>query len=221
MYFVLKKWFKGLNINSYIQHTYIIHHHTMAYCKVDKCRYAATHTTVAHKCGKCGGYGHGQIECGDLAALKHLSFYFSETVALGDRCAVAWCPNSATHTSEGHVCAFCDCREDAHLKNCPNNIRNGGTAVSVTDDPLSIGFDPRPNAESQNVLPGQYITFYGGMGCAWYARKNRVTEDLEYFFLHSDARGQYGDDSSDIPRLRAFTNAYKLQVVRDDFRVDA
>lgn len=27
----------------------------MAYCKVGNCRYAATHTTVAHKCGKCGG----------------------------------------------------------------------------------------------------------------------------------------------------------------------
>jgi hypothetical protein len=69
------------------------------------------------------------------------------------------------------------------------------------------------------VLPGHYITFYGGMGCAWYARNNKITEKLEYFFLHSDSRGQYGDDSSDIPRLRAFTNAYKLQQIRDDFMV--
>lgn len=191
----------------------------MAYCKVGNCRYAATHTTVAHKCGKCGGYGHGQIECGDLAAIKHLSFYFGETVALGDRCVVACCPNSATHTSEGHACAFCDCHNNLHLKRCPNNS-SGSNHISITDDPLSIGFDPRPNAESQNVLPGHYITFYGGMGCAWYARNNKVTQELEYFFLHSDSRGQYGNDSSDIPRLRAFTNAYKLQQIRDDFIVD-
>jgi hypothetical protein len=191
----------------------------MAYCKVANCRYADTHTTVAHKCGKCGGYGHGQIECGKLAAIQNLSFYFLETVAPEDRCAVACCPNSATHTNSGHVCAFCDCHEHAHLKNCPNNV-SGGARIPVTDDPLSIGFDPRPNAESQNIMPGHYITFYGGMGCAWYARNNKYTNSLEYFFLHSDARGQYGDDSSDIPRLRAFTDTYKLQVLRDDFMVD-
>ena len=191
----------------------------MAYCKVGNCRYAETHTTVAHKCGKCGGYGHGQIECGDLAAIKHLSFYFMETVALGDRCTVACCPNNATHTSEGHVCVFCDCHNNVHLKRCPNNS-SGVDSISITDDPLSIGFDPRPNAESQNVLPGHYITFYGGMGCAWYARHNKNTGKLEYFFLHSDSRGQYGDDSSDIPRLRAFTYTYKLQAFRDDFIIN-
>lgn len=192
----------------------------MAYCKVGNCRYADTHTTVGHKCGKCGGYGHGQIECGDLAAIRNLSFYFPETVAPEDRCSATFCPNSATHTTAGHVCAFCDCREDIHLKNCPNNV-SGSTRVSITDDPLSIGFDPRPNAESQNIMPGHYITFYGGMGCAWYARNNKNTNSLEYFFLHSDSRGQYGDDSSDIPRLRAFTDTYKLQVLRDDFKLDS
>jgi len=87
----------------------------------------------------------------------------------------------------------------------------------VTDDPLSIGFDPRPNAESQNIELGHYITFYGGMGCTWYARRNAMNGGLEYFFMHSDCYGQYGEDTSDMPRMRAFIRGYKMQKNRDDF----
>ena len=35
------------------------------YCKVNYCRFADKHTTFGHRCGKCGKYGHGQMECGD------------------------------------------------------------------------------------------------------------------------------------------------------------
>ena len=187
----------------------------MTYCKVNGCRYAATHTTVAHKCGTCGGYGHGQTECADHNLVRQLSFFFLETIDPSERCTAPLCSNRATHTTQGHACRFCDVFADGHLRHCPD--RTDGAAVSITDDPLSIGFDPRPNAESQNILPGHYITFYGGMGCFWYARNNSQTNLLEYFFLHSDSHGQYGDDSSDIPRMRAFTHMYKMQKFRDDF----
>jgi hypothetical protein len=56
------------------------------------------------------------------------------------------------------------------------------------------------------------------MGCAWYARRNALNGGiLEYFFMHSDCYGQYGDDSSDMPRMRSFIRGYKLQALRDDF----
>ena len=189
----------------------------MAYCKVKHCRYAATHTTIAHKCGTCGGYGHGQIECNDLVAIRHLSFFFPETVASSVQCNAPLCSNRATHTTMGHTCRFCDVLfARGHLRNCPDGPNTG--SISITDYPLSVGFDPRPNAESQNVLPGNYIMFYGGLGCFWYARNNPQTNGaLEYFFLHSDSHGQYGDDTSDIPRLRAFTESYRMQEFRDDF----
>ena len=118
----------------------------MAYCKVKNCRYAATHTTVAHKCGTCGGYGHGQIECVDPVAIRHLSFFFPETVAPDDRCGSPLCSNRATHTTAGHTCRYCDVFAGEHLRHCPNGLNAG--SISITDDPLSIGFDPRPNAET-------------------------------------------------------------------------
>ena len=46
------------------------------------------------------------------------------------------------------------------------------------------------------------------MGCMWYIRKNNNID--EYLFLHSDNMGQYGADTSDIPRLNAFIYEYKL-----------
>lgn len=188
----------------------------MSYCRVKHCRYAATHTTVAHKCGTCGGYGHGQIECADPVAIRHLSFFFPETVAPDDQCSATLCSKRATHTTAGHTCRFCDGFSGRHLRHCPDGLN--AASISITDDPLSIGFDPRPNAESQNVLPGNYIMFYGGMGCFWYARNNpQLGGTLEYFLMHSDSHGQYGDDSSDIPRLRAFTESYRMQEIRDDF----
>lgn len=187
----------------------------MAYCKVGGCRYAASHATVAHRCGKCRGYGHGQMECDNLSAIRSLSFYFQETIPFDERCNEPMCDNRASHTADGHTCVLCDGFCGTHLKRCPNGDRK----VSITDDPLSIGFDPRPNAESQNIEPGHYITFYGGMGCAWYARRNTMNPNggLEYFFMHSDCYGQYGDDSSDMPRMRAFIRGYKMQEIRDDF----
>jgi len=188
----------------------------MAYCKVKCCRYASSHVTVAHMCGKCGGYGHGQIECEDLLAVKQLSLFFHETVATHDQCTEPLCVNRITHTTAGHTCRLCDGLSGSHLRHCPDGLN--AASISITDDPLSIGFDPRPNAESQNVLPGNYIMFYGGMGCFWYARNNPQNGGkMEYFFMHSDSYGQYGDDSSDIPRLRAFTESYRMQELRDDF----
>ena len=35
-------------------------------CKVSGCRYPSYHTTIAHRCGECNNYGHGQIECNNV-----------------------------------------------------------------------------------------------------------------------------------------------------------
>ena len=42
-------------------------------CRVAGCRHARTHATARHKCGKCGGRGHGTRECGRAAALAALA----------------------------------------------------------------------------------------------------------------------------------------------------
>ena len=92
-----------------------------------------------------------------------------------------------------------------HTKNCP---KSGAT---ILDDPNSIGFNPQQQAEESNILPGFYIDFYAGMGCYWYARNNNGT--LEFFFMHSDSWGQYGEDTSDLPRYNAFRENFELQKI--------
>ncbi len=48
----------------------------MVLCQVKGCKYADYHVTSFHKCGKCNNFGHGQQECDDANALKHLGFYY-------------------------------------------------------------------------------------------------------------------------------------------------
>ena len=43
------------------------------------------------------------------------------------------------------------------------------------------------------------------------SRNNNGT--LEYFFMHSDSWGQYGEETSDVPRLRAFKENYEYQII--------
>lgn len=97
-------------------------------------------------------------------------------------------------------CKYCD------KLNCPKNCPNNGT--QVLDDPHSIGPNPVSTSVALNLNGGEYTHFYAGMGCAWYVRKNSLTLELEYFFLHSDSHGQYGDDTSDLYRLKAFEENY-------------
>ena len=39
-------------------------------CQVAQCRYADTHITSYHKCGNCGEYGHGRVECPTIYVRK-------------------------------------------------------------------------------------------------------------------------------------------------------
>ena len=48
------------------------------------------------------------------------------------------------------------------------------------------------------------------MGCTWLIRKNINTGNNEYLFMHSDNWGQYGEESSHLPRYKAFIYGYTL-----------
>ena len=78
------------------------------YCKVNYCRYADKHTTFGHRCGKCGGYGHGQMECGNAELLKYLRNYKNEILPKLLRCQVSECKYPKYHTSDSHPCSLCD-----------------------------------------------------------------------------------------------------------------
>jgi hypothetical protein len=47
-----------------------------------------------------------------------------------------------------------------------------------------------------------YTRVYAGQGCIWFVK--RVNGRLRTFFMHGDSWGQYGPDTSDVPRMEAF-----------------
>ena len=85
-----------------------MHRQTEKYCAVRGCRHAHTHVTLAHRCGRCHGYGHGVVECTlDLPVRRA----YPERLPTDLRCTVPECPNPWTHTCEGHHCLTCGSRE--------------------------------------------------------------------------------------------------------------
>ena len=38
-------------------------------CRCKDCQFSDKHTTRSHKCGVCGEYGHGAVECGNPKAI--------------------------------------------------------------------------------------------------------------------------------------------------------
>ncbi len=175
----------------------------MSLCKVYGCRYANAHVTNGHKCGKCNCFGHGQVECGHENKYKALQQYFSDVIPSSQFCQVRNCSHPHLHKTSGHCCRYCG-KHDRHMKECPINKPS-----YLFDDPKEVGLDITDEIKNTNIKVGHYIMRYGGMGCFWYVRNNN--RNIEYFFLHSDSMGQYGEDTSHIPRLNAFLYNYKWQ----------
>jgi len=167
----------------------------MSFCKVKNCRYPDTHVTIGHKCGKCGAFGHGQMECGKEHLINSLYKFKDEILPVDIQCNIANC-NSKLHTKESHAkesqcCKYCK-KNGNHLKNCPQ------LGVPVVDNPPFWTLDPRKVTDKQHQLKeGLYLEFYGDMGSTWFARNNK--NKIEFLFMHSDNWGQYGEDSSHVP----------------------
>jgi len=89
-------------------------------CKVYKCRYPVTHTTVYHQCGTCKGSGHGMGECGNINRINSLKQYYNDILPESQHCLFGGCINSSTHTTDSHTCE--QCHERLHSKStCSSN----------------------------------------------------------------------------------------------------
>ena len=80
----------------------------MNYCKVRGCRFPFSHTTIAHRCGTCGEYGHGQVECGNLDMCRMLTedytYSNNKKLPIDIQCAVPGCPYPFSHMTSAHHC---------------------------------------------------------------------------------------------------------------------
>ena len=76
-------------------------------CRVAGCRFPRSHTTPGHRCGACGAYGHGQLECSDDIRKRALGQHHRDALPQDARCTIARCVHAWNHTLAGHACSAC------------------------------------------------------------------------------------------------------------------
>jgi len=61
------------------------------------------------------------------------------------------------------------------------------------------------------ATPGNiYILIATGMGCAWYARRREGDpSQVEFFFMHGDDWGQYGQETDRRGQLEEFLDGFQ------------
>jgi len=90
----------------------------MSYCKVNGCRFSNSHVTGGHKCGTCGQFGHGQVECKNIYMKDQLNQHLEDILPEYLQCKILNCKYKWSHTVAAHTCRNCD--ERGHDKtNCP------------------------------------------------------------------------------------------------------
>ena len=103
----------------------------MSYCKVEECRFNHSHTTSGHKCGSCGKFGHGILECKNKKKKLCLhTDHGGDILPKNLRCTIKNCTKYYNHTNDAHHCNLCNDRGHA-LSECkfelqiePKNIKN-------------------------------------------------------------------------------------------------
>jgi hypothetical protein len=172
------------------------------YCIVQGCRFPSTHLTKSHKCGKCGRFGHGQMECHnpiliDQLKIKSSSIKFPHSLY----CTSLSCPCPWSHSSESHYCSQC---QERHLETaCPRRC-------DIMSDPNEIKRVIKEAEQKFGSTPGKiYTTVYSGQGCDWYVKRNGINKPNSLFFMHGDAWGQYGPETGDYGKLQKFCYGYR------------
>lgn len=132
--------------------------------------------------------------------------FFDDEIPYIERCTKKDCHNPHTHTTQGHLCLYCG-KHDTHMKKCPSIDHTYFIDRSAPEFIMDI-------LKSNNIKVGSYIVMYGGQRCSWIARNNN--KRIEIFFMHGDCYGQYGENTSDMPRLNYFVSNYKFQSTNYD-----
>ena len=165
-------------------------------CRVQGCRHPTTHTTIAHRCGNCREFGHGQIECNNDSMKEKLCLFFSDRINFLRRCEVPNCPNSETHHTTAHHCSKCGQRhqEDNCIIQTLDYYRN-----RFSDDDVQY-FDEIKFLD-ENIHRNAIVPIQLGLGCRLFIRvKDGVLTSL---FMDFDSWGQYGE-SQDIQVYRNY-----------------
>ena len=174
------------------------------FCHVQGCRHPNSHITHHHRCGRCGEFGHGQIECRNNRDVENLQMTQRRELPRHMWCNMIGCRGRRYHTTQAHHCP--NCGENHSVVNCniqtlEEQFNRYGRANDIMAYTRYINnFLAQTHIQYPN---GIYIETYGGMGCVIYIRAH-INRPIESFFLHSDNMGQYGAHTSHIPQRDRF-----------------
>ena len=150
-------------------------------CKVKYCRFSSFHTTKSHRCGTCGEFGHGQIECRHAEQKQELEQYFHEELPPDKWCEFDYCEYRKYHTTQSHYCKFC--RELHHnINDCIYND------LSETERFLGNEYDLETRFANYDNF---YVVSYAGMGNTLTIRKKAGI--IQSIYMDQSTWGQYGD----------------------------
>ena len=115
------------------------------------------------KCGICGEYGHGQIECNNPGLKTKLQQYHNDKLlCVSDYCALEGCRHPWSHKTIAHHCGRCN--RNHHSSKCI--IQPLQTQIARFYDLTSI--DKYERFFERN--PNGYVISYVGMGCDMYIK---------------------------------------------------
>jgi hypothetical protein len=97
----------------------------MNFCHVAGCRFARTHVTKAHICGKCSRYGHVRVECGNNDMITELEEY-TDDLPEDMHCTFSSCVDSQLHTNNNHKCGLCN-----KLKHCETECKKFTNEIKI------------------------------------------------------------------------------------------
>ena len=165
-------------------------------CRVRNCRHPESHTTVAHRCGTCGAFGHGQMECQSIDLRENLRRFHGDRINFLRRCTVPNCPNPDTHATTSHHCTRCN---QLHQEdNCIIQTLDHYRRRFPEDD---VQFFDEINFVNIHRDGNTVVPIYLGMGCQLFVRMKNG--ELSALFMHQDSWGQYGP-SPDLDVYREY-----------------
>jgi hypothetical protein len=178
---------------------------TPLFCKVKSCNFARTHTTVSHKCGTCGKFGHGKVECNSQYKQDMLLLYHDDSMPISLWCTALECNKKEYHMIGAHYCVMCNVR--GHCESlCPE--------LSTIETEKMMKKNYIINKIYSQIQPGQFMKIFGGMGTYMICRK-LWTGNIEGLYISTST--VYYDNK--VCFMKYFTKGYIEVQIYDQTRL--
>jgi hypothetical protein len=117
-------------------------------------------------------------------------------------CKIYGCRHANSHETKDHKCGNCNRLGHGRVE-CKSSHKKYPDTFGCGDHSIV------KQVKNTRIRNNHYITLFGAQGSTWYIRN--TNGHIEYFFLHTDSHGQYGEHTSHIARLNGFIRNYTQQ----------